>query len=403
MRRLLALLALLLWVAVPASAATVTTFLEAGTDATQDLTFFPGATGGGTEQSTTGQAFTGPRSLNLLTSSGGASGFVTTADGVAADTGTQVSFYWRTDTIPGATTGFWQSLTSGSSLVFNALMDSSGHVCVGGAGLTSVCGSTVLSVNTWYRLCISFYATNTTTFASKIYLEIPTTHVITLEATVNSGTLARTGTSTSRWLSQFGNSKNVWVDNIYIATGGASSSSQPDTGNILVTAKRPFSNGSNNQWTTQIGSGGSGYGTGHAPQVNEQPLSTVNGWSIQNAATQTEEYTVENASAGDVDITNHTLIDWGAWVYAKVASANTGHLIVGGTASNVSVTTSYSLFTAFKGSTTYPAGNTDVGMDTNSVNQLFSLAECGVLVAYNAAVNATAPNTLPLLGVGPGQ
>ena len=57
-----------------------------------------------------------------------------------------------------------------------------------------------------------------------------------------------------------------------------------DPGAILVTAKRPFTNGTTEDgFTTQIGASGSGYGSGHTPQVNERPLSQTNGWSVIGA------------------------------------------------------------------------------------------------------------------------
>ncbi|WP_323162301.1 hypothetical protein, partial [Pseudomonas fluorescens] len=77
------------------------------------------------------------------------------------------------------------------------------------------------------------------------------------------------------------------------------SSALTDPGNIWVAAKRPNANGTTNGFTTQIGSGGSGYGSGHSPQVNERALSTTNGWSMVGAgAAVTEEYNIESKSTG---------------------------------------------------------------------------------------------------------
>ncbi len=67
----------------------------------------------------------------------------------------------------------------------------------------------------------------------------------------------------------------AYFDDIYVDNG----SDLSDPGNVHVTAKRPGSNGLSNGFATQIGSGGSGFGSGHAPQVNERPLSNTNGWS----------------------------------------------------------------------------------------------------------------------------
>src|SRR6185436_9856514 len=118
-----------------------------------------------------------------------------------------------------------------------------------------------------------------------------------------------------------------------------SSASLTDTGNIWVTAKRPNANGTTNGFTTQIGSGGSGYGTGHSPQVNERVLSTTNGWSMVGAGSAvTEEYNIESAAAGDIDISSANYVDVMGWVYASSLVNETASIIVNGVSSNISLT-----------------------------------------------------------------
>ncbi len=188
----------------------------------------------------------------------------------------------------------------------------------------------------------------------------------------------------------WGINKNVWYDNLY-TDDGANSSSQPDVGNYLCASKRTFSNGTANQFTTQIGSGpASPYGTGHAQQVNEQPLSTANGWSLSNTTRQTEEYTIESASVGDVDISAQTLIGYMGWIYAQVdstANSPVHRIIVAGATTAKTMGTSYALFSASVVTSTYPAGNTDIGMDAQytTTPHLTSLAECGMVMVYTPA------------------
>jgi hypothetical protein len=172
---------------------------------------------------------------------------------------------------------------------------------------------------------------------------------------------------------------NFWYDDWYVDNG----TTLDDPGKIIVVNKRPNANGSANAFTTQIGSGGSGYGTGHSPQVNEQPLSTTNGWSISSASALTEEYTIENASTGDVDVSSghFTIVDYMGWIYAKTSTAGTRNIVVNGSASNITTTTAFAMYTKVAGSTTYPSTNTAIGMNNNSVNNLTSLAECGILLA----------------------
>ena len=279
--------------------------------------------------------------------------------------------------------------SDGSTRVFRLRITSSGVLQLWDSAQLGSSGST-LSTGIWYRLSIAWNITSTTvnqitTFVNGVQ-DIAVTNV----------TLGNTGAAQIN----FGNNSastdmNLRMSDFYIDDSNA----MTDPGNIWVTAKRPNANGSNNQWTTQIGSGGSGYGTGHSPQVNERPESDTNGWSIQNAAKQTEEYSIESVSQGDINITGATIVDFMGWVKAKVGVNSTGNIIVAGTATNISVTTTSSFFTQIAGSTTYPAGNTDIGMDTNTVNQLFSLYACGIIVAYIPALTNLGTNRL-LMGVG---
>jgi hypothetical protein len=196
------------------------------------------------------------------------------------------------------------------------------------------------------------------------------------------GTLTSATSTTTRFFSatNFGTGNNVYFGDFYIDDG----TTLDDPGNIIITNKRPNAAGALNDFTTQIGSGGSGYGTGHSPQVNEQPLSTTNGWSIASASAKTEEYTIEGAATGDIDVSNprYKLVDYMGWIYAKTGTADTRNIIVNGVSSNISVTTGYAIYTKVAGSTSYPSGNTAIGMNNNSLVALDSLAECGILLAY---------------------
>ncbi len=103
----------------------------------------------------------------------------------------------------------------------------------------------------------------------------------------------------------------------------------------------------------------------------------------------TEEYTIEAASVGDINITGATIVDYMGWISAGASTSVTGSIVVGGSASNVSLTTTITLFTKVKGSTTYPAGGTDIGMVSSGSVGTDSLYECGIIVAYIPAVVST--------------
>lgn len=175
-----------------------------------------------------------------------------------------------------------------------------------------------------------------------------------------------------------------------------------DPGGIMITAKRPIANGTLNQFTTQIGSGGSGYpasGGGHSPQVNERPLSITDGWSATPVATLTEEYTLEALNVGDHDLTLDTIIDYMGWVSTVMASASNTpvmRIIVNGVSTTFTSNTSAVVYWAFGNSSTYPTALNAIGMSGayTTTGALVSLYECGVQVAYMPAVPAPIPSRI---------
>lgn len=355
-----------------------TTFLEPGTDATQDFSFW--TTTAGNITSDTGQSHTGPRSIKMFTSSPATTATMTSLTGILSDAGTQISYYYMTSVIPAGAIVILQIRNSVPAAVISLQLNPSGNIVNAPNGATSATGSTVIAINTWYRICISYFVTNSTTYTCKIYING------VLDSTTNAGTLTNVGTDRIFPVCNagLGINQSNWLDDVYVATGGASSGSQPDTGDIRVTAKRPFSNGTTNGYTTQIGSGGSGYGSGHAPQVNEKPLSTTNGWSMVGAGSAiTEEYNIESSSVGDVNISGNALVDYIGWLYGSSLVGETAQIIVNGVSSNISLTNTNTMFVKGAGSTTYPAGTgTDIGEITATSLTTVSLYECGIIFAF---------------------
>ncbi len=354
--------------------------MESGSDATQDFSFY-GSTSG-TVTSDTVQHHTGPRSIKLFTSNPAVNALVTSG-GVMSDSGTRISFWWMGDTF--AATGptilnFDDGANTIWGLMFNAGLN---RLRSGPVGATAVDGTVPIATNTWYHITISYFITNSTTWQFKVYVNG------VLDSTANSGTLTRTGTSRFQFRdgTGFGINATQWFDDVYV-DNGASSSSQPDTGDIRVTAKRPNANGTTNGFTTQIGAGGSGYGTGHSPQVNEQPLSQTNGWSMIGAGSAvTEEYNIENILTGDVNILGITPVDVQGWFYAKSLAGETTQMIVNGTNFSQAITSTPTMYTKFTGATAYPAGTgTDIGITTDTSLTTVSLYEAGIQVAYKPYV-----------------
>ncbi len=357
-----------------------TIFMEGGFDGT-------GGSGGastlwtigGTVIGAAGVGQTGARAIKLQTLSPSTLASISRAS-LLADAGRRISFRVNFDSYPTSTGAFLYCLTAASGVVLEVDMGTTGKLRIGTAagGPVGSFGSTVLNLNTWYRITFSYVITNTTTYTIILYIN-GKAEVFLLSG---AGTLAATTTSQLRIQipTQWAANSNMFVDDVFIDNGTDSG----DPGNIIVTNKRPVSAGAANAFTTQIGSGGSGYGSGHAPQVNEFPISTTNGWSIASASALTEEYTIEAASVGDVDVSNprFQLVDYMGWIYCKTATAGTRNIVLAGSASNITTTTSAALYIKIGGSTTYPSTNTAIGMNNNSVNNLTSLYDCGILLAY---------------------
>lgn len=294
---------------------------------------------------------------------------------VLADAGGRISFYFYMVTLPNALAQIM--------LIKNITPNTIAGVAITSAGVLQLVNDVptqigsngpTLATGTWYRISLAFTVSSTT--------------VNRFEAFVN-GVSAVSVTNTTL---NFTGSDNFWIGNLPLNTAldcrssdhyVDDSSALTDTGDIWVTAKRPFANGTANNFTTQIGAGGSGYGSGHAPQVNERVVSTTNGWSILGAGSSiTEEYTIEGKSVGDIDITSATIVDYSGWVLASSTLSEAVSLVVGGSSKSITTTSTVTIFQAAAGSSTYPAGNTDIGIITNTAATTFNLYECGVMVAY---------------------
>ncbi len=302
-----------------------------------------------------------------------------TASGTAADAGTRISMYIYIATLPSAVASIFTPLNGSNNRVVNIRLTSAGVLQLWD-GTTAQRGSdgATLSAGTWYRISLAYTISSTTVNECRLYvngvLSISTSNV----------TLGAIGTN--RWLVGNFNS-DLTLDFRGSDFYSDDSSALTDTGDIWVTAKRPISNGTLNQFTTQIGTGGSPLGSGHSQQVNERPLDTTNGWSISTTSVQTEEYTIQPKNSGDFDISSATIVDYMGWISASIAStSNTPvqHIIVAGVATTKTLTTSPAIYTKIAGSTTYPTGGTDIGMDSQftAVATLASLFECGVIVAF---------------------
>lgn len=302
-----------------------------------------------------------------------------TRTGILADAGRRISFYLNIDTIPNA------NLKMNPVEIDTAALATSFGVTITSAGKLAIynktnavvsTGATVLSTSTWYRICVVYTITSASVNTITVYLN----GVSEVTATNLSATVSTSNASFGFSETVYGaTGVNMYYSDIYVDDGTSG-----DTGDTWVTAKRPFSNGTSNQFTIQTGSGGSGYGTGHAPQVNERPLSTANGWGIGASTAATEEYTIEGKSVGDIDISTATIIDFIGWACCAFTTTLTvNKLIVAGVATTVTIGAGTNVVFLAAGSSIYPAGNTDIGFQaTSGSSSTFVLYECGIMVAY---------------------
>jgi hypothetical protein len=314
-----------------------------------------------------------------------------TKGGVLAAAGRRMTFYINFSQLPASEISVATVCTTTCTTTVGTLtIDASGVLrlrTTGNAGAQLGSNGGTLSTARWYRIAISYRITTTTNYSFGVVVNGGS--ITGINAT-NSPTLAAATTDSVRlgWINLPGASRVFNFQHLYIDNGTA----VDDPGEIWVTAKRPNANGAANAFTTRIGAGGSGYGTGHSPQVNERPISTTNGWqSPGTAGLKVEEYTIESAATGDTNISNDTVVAYTGWIYAARTNggAQTTNIIVNGVASSISLNTTATLYTVNVDSNTYPSTNTAIGMDQNGTGRQSLLYEAGILIAYTPIISVS--------------
>lgn len=304
------------------------------------------------------------------------------ARGVAVEAGGRFSSWIYLNALPTATNTIMSlcQATFGTDIV-KLKLTSAGVLTMTNGSNTSLGTGATLSTGQWYRICYTYTITSTTVNHFITYVNgassINVSNTTLGAVTANEFYIGNAGGDTTLDM----RSSDHYIDN---------ATSLTDTGNIWVTAKRPFSNGT----TTGFSTSGtpSGYGSGHAPYVNYRPLqtATANVNVVGAGSAVTEEYNIESISQGDINITGATIVDYMGWLYTKALIAETGSIIVNGVSSNISITTTASLFTKIAGSTTYPAGTgSDLGEITSTTVTTVTLYDAGIIVAYIPSISST--------------
>lgn len=346
-------------------------FMEAGTDETFNTAFY--TTVAGTLTSDSGTVITGARSMKCAGFA--ATGSVASAVGVLASAGRRCHTSYRNNSI--ATQHFPMAAldTTNAHGTWFLAVTTAGALVLANNSLATL-GSTSsgkIAANTNYDISVCHAITSTTVYDIKVYLN--GVQVIS----VHNGTALNFTDCANLWLGNYLGvtvGQDVWIDNVYVDQGTDFS----DPGLIRVTAKRPFSNGTTNGFT--LTGAGSSYGTGNAVGVNERPQADGSFTSVIAAGVTVEEYSVETISVGDVDVQYGSIVDIGGWIRAKALLSETASMILKGATSNVALTSTTAYFQAYAGSSVYPVGGTDIGLQTTSLATTVTLYECGILIAY---------------------
>ena len=312
-------------------------------------------------------------------------------DGVITGT-SRVTGYFYYDSTPSATAAIIRAVDASANIGWQLRITTGNVLNIhgGSGGTLNKSGATTLSTATWYRISVGWTLSSTSSFTINVYLN----GTLEIAATGADGTIE--GASPTRirfgWVTAPGASKNIYFQNIITDDG----SGNDDIGNYYTTAKLPAADGTLVEFTTAIG----GAAGAHFDDVAERPGAEANGWSIATTLIKTEEYSIQGVAVGDVDLTGLTLLDFMGWVRAKI-SATSGtpvtNIILAGSASAITLTTSYATYLKMAGSTTYPVGLVDIGMNGLAASsRTFSLAECGIVFAYNPTASGATVIPVPI-------
>lgn len=284
-------------------------YLSAGSDETQDTT--PLGTTSGTVTSDATVSNTGTRSFKFDSTASNVAAFGTRA-GVLTQAGSRISFWFRMSALPATNPHMAILMTSGAAATCLSLDVNSTGVLAFENATTNFPGTTVLAINTWYRISIAYTITSTTVNELRLYINGA------LELSKSNTTLANAATADFRigQSQAFGASKQVWIDDIYIDNDATLTEPGGGVPNALrVTVKLPAALGSSNTFDTLVGSG-----TNRWNYVSERPFSQTN--EIKHAATSlaAENFGIQSVSAGDVDISAANIVGYIAYVQALVST-----------------------------------------------------------------------------------
>lgn len=368
MKKLLSSILIFFLLTPPVFATTI--FMESGGDATQGTDFYSSVSGSVTADTT--HPRTGPRSIKLPT--GNTFARTGSIAGGSAPYARRFHYTFYTDTWTAATAPqnfrILQSGATSMTIKRSTVVD--GALAITVNGLSDAVGTTVLTANTFHQIDFSYNVQSATVFTIKLYLD-----GVLQASDINNGTLGRPTLDQVDFQNQ--GAGNYWFDDYYVDDGTGSD----PVGDIRVTAKLPFANGTTNGFGTN--GSGSGYGTGNARFVNDRATSTADSVSFLGLGSAvTEEYNIEPRQTGDVNMFGKTIVDSAGWIFAKVAAGTeAAQLILDGVNNAKTITTTPTLYTAYAGKTSYAAGTgADIGVITDTSLTTMTVYEAGILYAF---------------------
>jgi hypothetical protein len=350
---------------------------EPGSSPTETLGLFTSSSG--TVTSDGSVTILGQRTI--LGDSGGGAGVAAYVqrNGVLGANG-RLTFRLKFSALPSADCGILDTLSSANGFQFRIFLRSTGVLRLVGNSTTLATGSTVLSVNTEYRLTLCWTIASTSVNESRIYID----DAASPECTASNATLPAASSDRFRcgWTQTNvgGSNKLINVAQFYMDDG----STLDNTGDVRVTAKLPAAAHTQDvAWTT--------FGTG---AINERPINQANRRILTGAGdTGLELYHVQARSVGDVDLTGATVVGFYGWVQAGRSSGGyvgTDRLVSSGVSTTVALTTSGTAYQETPQTTsTYP---TTIGMQRTVADTPDALFyEAGVVVVYTPGSGALFP------------
>lgn len=362
---------------VIATTTTQVTFLEAGGASTGGGHLFDSVTtGNGVAADTSFKPLGAYSALKLTFTS---SPVILTATNILG-TANRYSFYFAQDQLPTFLTSICQIRASNDQNVGTLSSNTAGRlVWEDGVGGT-VTGTTVLSNSHFYRLSLAFNFNGTSNNLSvKVYID----GSIELNLTGKS-TAGITSADRIRWINNDngGSTRNVWLAHQYIDDG----TDLADLGDIRCNAKFPTTANADNFDTT----GGTG-------AVNERPLSTTNYREQAGSSQVSQNYNLESAGAGDIDITGAPIVGYMGWIRAKQSAVSgTPKITVNGSDYAITLTTSPATYRKTITTSSYPSNSAAIGMVSGGTADDTFLYECGMVVAFTPNNITVTPSTVTL-------